>query len=59
MAWVWVILFSVLGTGGEHGTIGAYSSRMECEQALLKLKLDYETKGKPLVGSCSVTQKKI
>ena len=59
MAWVWVILFSVLGTSGEHGTTGAYSTRAECEQALTKLKLDYMSKDKILVGACSVTQKRI
>lgn len=59
MNWVWVVSFSVLGSVSEHGTFGAFTTRAECEQALVQRQLQMRSQNKTIVGTCYVTQKKV
>lgn len=58
MEWIWVVSFSVLGSTAEHGTFGAFSTKIECEQALLNRKQEMSKQRKEVVGTCYVTQRK-
>lgn len=51
-SYVWVAVFSVLGTIPEHGKFGAFDTRELCVQALEMRKLEYLKQQKELVGTC-------
>ena len=55
--WVWVVSFSVLGSTPEHGSFGAFETKVECEQALAARRQAMRAQGKEVVGSCYVTQR--
>lgn len=58
MSWIWVVSFSVLGSSTENGTFGAFETKAQCELALQQRQSDMRSKGKTLVGTCYVTQRK-
>ena len=51
--WIWALTFTVLGPVPEHGSLVKYSSRTECEQALVALKQQKKTENKAIVGTCT------
>lgn len=56
-SWVWVLTFTVLGSSPEHGVISKFTTREECNQALVQLKEEKKKHNKNLIGSCNLTLK--
>ena len=56
-AFVWVLSFTILGATPEHKEFAKYSSKEECERALVETKAEYKAKKKQIVGSCRVVMK--
>lgn len=51
MNWIWVLSFTVLGSG-EHGTMAKYKTKEECHRALELKITELASKGKTAVGQC-------
>lgn len=51
-SWIWVLVFSVLGSTPEHGQISIFKTKQECEVAIIVLKQDYKSKNKEVVATC-------
>ena len=56
-AFVWVLSFTILGATPEHKEFAKYSSKEECERALVETKAEYREKKKQIAGSCKVVMK--
>lgn len=54
-AWVWIATFTVLGSTPEHGTVGGFATKYECQRSLEQRRLEYRNRGKELVGTCFYT----
>lgn len=50
--WIWVLVFSVLGSSPEHGQIPKFKTKKECELAIINLQQDYKSKNKEIVATC-------
>ena len=54
---VWVLSFTILGATPEHKEFAKYSSKEECERALVETKVEYREKKKQIAGSCKEVMK--
>ena len=59
LTWVWVATFTVVGSRPEHGTFGQFGTRQECVRALEQRRLEFQQRGREIVGTCYYTKKKI
>lgn len=59
MTWIWVVSFGVLGSATENGTFGAFETKTQCELALQQRQSEMRTRGRIMVGTCYVTQRKM
>ena len=52
-----MLSFTILGATPEHKEFAKYSSKEECERALVETKVEYREKKKQIAGSCKVVMK--
>ncbi len=50
--WVWILTITALGSNPEHLKVAKFQTKMECQQALVVKKQEYDAKGKQIVGTC-------
>ena len=54
---VWVLSFTVLGANPEYREFAKYTTKQECEEALIQFKKEYQEKKKNIAGSCKLVMK--
>lgn len=49
---IWVLSFSVLGSIPHSGELAKYKTKEECQQALVSIQQEYQSKNKKIAASC-------
>jgi hypothetical protein len=50
---LWVLSFSVLGSIPHSGELAKYHTKEECQQALVGIRQEYQSKNKKIAASCT------
>lgn len=50
--WVWILSITLLGSNPEHSRIAKFETKQDCQKALISKKIEYEQKGREMVGHC-------
>lgn len=50
--WVWILSITLIGSNPEHSRIAKFETKQDCQKALISKKIEYEQKGREMVGHC-------